>query len=243
MGLMDFFKLILLQLVSEECFDRFFIEFDFFDASCFKSTLSKLLGFGIVLGSCLIKLPQIMKIINAKSGFGISLASVSLDLTAITLSTSYNYIKQFPFSAWGENAFLSIQTAVVGFLILFYNRTASKAYLYFATYLIISYILMSGFTPIRVLWLLQFLNIPIVLMGKSSQAYANYKNQSTGQLSAITVFLMFFGSLARVFTSIQETGDAMLILTYMTSSFVNTIIAFQMVYYWNCLRIPIKKYE
>lgn len=35
------------------------------------------------------------------------------------------------------------------------------------------------------------------------QAATNYRNGHTGQLSAITVFLLFGGSLARIFTSIQ----------------------------------------
>lgn len=35
------------------------------------------------------------------------------------------------------------------------------------------------------------------------QAVTNYRNGHTGQLSAISVFLLFAGSLARIFTSLQ----------------------------------------
>lgn len=65
------------------------------------------------------------------------------------------------------------------------------------------------------------------------QALANYRNGSTGQLSAVTVFLLTGGAAARIFTSIQETGDSMMIFTYVVSTFVNSIIAFQVLYYWN----------
>lgn len=42
------------------------------------------------------------------------------------------------------------------------------------------------------------------------QAATNYRNGHTGQLSAITVFLLFAGSLARIFTSIQVSASSAL---------------------------------
>ena len=64
------------------------------------------------------------------------------------------------------------------------------------------------------------------------QAVANYRTSSTGQLSAVTVFMLFFGAVARVFTSIQETGDTTIITTYIVSSLANGLISAQMLYYW-----------
>ena len=58
-------------------------------------------------------------------------------------------------------------------------------------------------------------------------------NGSTGQLSAVTVFMLFFGSLARIFTSIQETGDTTMIIMYCCSTFANAVIVAQLLYYWN----------
>lgn len=59
------------------------------------------------------------------------------------------------------------------------------------------------------------------------QAVENYKNGSTGQLSGISIGLMFLGSVARVFTSFQETGDMTLILTFIVSSLCNGILLTQ----------------
>ncbi|KAK7080302.1 Mannose-P-dolichol utilization defect 1 protein [Halocaridina rubra] len=70
------------------------------------------------------------------------------------------------------------------------------------------------------------------------QAVANYNNGSTGQLSAITVTMLFFGSMARIFTSIQETGDQVIIITYCVATLANGIIMAQLIYYWN---VPSKK--
>lgn len=65
------------------------------------------------------------------------------------------------------------------------------------------------------------------------QARTNYSNGSTGQLSAVTCFMLFFGALARIFTSIQETGDTTMIIMYICSSLANGIIVAQVLYYWN----------
>lgn len=205
----------------------------FFLVPCFKATLSKCLGLGIILGSLLVKLPQIIKIHRAKSGTGISMLSVLLDLTAITIYMSYNFVKAFPFSAWGDSTFLAIQTIAIGALILFYDKQQAKMTGLILGYISVCYLLMGGTTPVELLWTLQGFNIPILLVGKLSQALANYKNGHTGQLSAATVFMLFFGSLARIFTSIQETGDTMIILTYIASTAANAVIVLQLLYYWN----------
>lgn len=180
-----------------------------------------------------MKLPQIIKIYASKSGAGISIISVTLDLTAITVYAAYNFVKGYPFSAWGDSALLAIQTVIVGVLVLYYKGLALNATGYLLVYLGACVLLMGGLTPVSVLWTMQGFNIPVLLAGKLTQAYTNYKNGHTGQLSAITLFMLFFGSLARIFTSIQETGDTMVIITYIASSFANTVLIVQLLYYWN----------
>ena len=107
-------------------------------------------------------------------------------------------------------------------------------------------------TPAQVLWYGQASNIPMIILGnimimiyihsivtfnllsgKMIQIITNFRNGHTGQLSAITSFLLSLGAIARIFTSIQETGDNIVILTYVCSSVVNTIIALQVLLYWN----------
>lgn len=254
---MEFFKQALLLVLTEKCYDEYFLKFNFLDGKfpkfsidaddsvngvngafyvsvpCFKASLSKGLGIGIIAGSILVKVPQIVKILKNKSGDGISVLSVTLDLVAITIAVAYSYVSSFPFSSWGDGAFLAIQTVAIGILVLYYAKETTKACIYFICYVGLCVVLMGGLTPLNVLWSLQAMNIPILLTGKLSQAYLNYKNGSTGQLSAATVFMLFGGSAARIFTSIQETGDSMLIFTYCASTFANAVIVSQMLYYWN----------
>ncbi|CAD6999749.1 mannose-P-dolichol utilization defect 1 protein homolog [Ceratitis capitata] len=224
---------ILKYFLSEDCIDTYLVDHDFTDGACFKSLLSKCLGYAIIAGSILVKIPQVLKLLKNKSGEGINLISVLLDLTAITSHMSYNYVKGYPFSAWGDNTFLALQTAAIGALVLFYGGSRALSLIFCLIYGLVVYILNSGLTPINVLLVAQAFNIPILLLGKLSQAWTNYKNSSTGQLSAATVFLLFAGSLARIFTSTQETGDFMIIATFCASTFANGVIVAQMIYYWN----------
>ena len=73
----------------------------------------------------------------------------------------------------------------------------------------------------------------MIVLGKLIQVIANFRQGHTGQLSAVTIFLLTLGSLARVFTSIQETGDKVVIATYICSSSINLVLSLQVLYYWN----------
>lgn len=175
-----------------------------------------------------------MKILHNKSADGLSIVSILLDLMAITFHMSYSFVSGFPFSAWGDGTFLAMQTAAIAALVFFFGqKSAGKSFVFLALYATFVYVLMGGLTPAKFLWTAQGFNVPILLTGKLSQAVTNYKNGSTGQLSAATCLMLFFGSLARIFTSIQETGDSMMIITYCVSTFANAVIVSQLLYYWN----------
>ncbi|XP_040168608.1 mannose-P-dolichol utilization defect 1 protein homolog [Anopheles arabiensis] len=231
--MVDYGKQFMLYLMDEKCYDNYFVEFDLLDGDCFRALLSKGLGLGIIAGSVLVKVPQITKILANKSARGISLFSVLLDLFAITIHMAYSFVNGFPFSAWGDTAFLALQTAIIAMMVLFYGGSTVLAGAFTVTYSALVYVLMGGLTPLNYLLIAQGFNVPILLLGKLSQAFTNYRNGSTGQLSAVTCFMLLAGSLARIFTSIQETGDQMMIITYGSSSFANLVIALQMLYYWN----------
>jgi mannose-P-dolichol utilization defect protein 1 len=182
----------------------------------------------------MVKVPQILKILGARSAAGITLISVVLELFAITSNLSYSYVMGYPFSAWGEACFLGVQTAVVAMLVLYYNNgSVMLALSFLVAYCASVYGLTSGLTPVETLRSMQAATIPVIVVSKLIQAVTNFKNKSTGQLSAITIFMLFGGSLARIFTSIQETGDQTIILTYLAATSVNALIALQMLWYWN----------
>ncbi|CAH2234878.1 mannose-P-dolichol utilization defect 1 protein homolog [Pararge aegeria] len=229
----EFLKGLILSVLSEKCYNEYFIKNNFLDEPCFKATLSKGLGFGLIAGSMLVKVPQILKIVGNKSAEGINIYGVYLELFAITANFAYSYIMKFPFSAWGDGTFLAIQTSIIASLVLHYGGSSGKAAAFLATYVGIVAAVVSGHVPKDVLWNMQALNVPIIVIAKSIQVITNYKNGSTGQLSAVTCLLLFGGSIARIFTSIQETGDFIIILTYCVSTIANGALVLQLFWYWN----------
>ncbi|XP_064409004.1 mannose-P-dolichol utilization defect 1b isoform X2 [Latimeria chalumnae] len=210
---------------------------------CLKILISKILGIGIIIGSVMVKLPQIIKILRAKSAEGLSFDSILLELLAITGTMAYSISNQFPFSAWGEALFLMFQTVAIGYLIQHYGGNTLKGLGFLLVYFTLLFLLLSPLTPVAVITLLQASNLPAIIISRLIQATANYQNGHTGQLSAVTIFLLFAGSLARIFTSVQETGDPLMALTYVVSSSCNGIIAAQLLYYWNTAPDKAKKSE
>ncbi|XP_069104099.1 mannose-P-dolichol utilization defect 1 protein-like [Argopecten irradians] len=219
--------------VPQPCYDEFFVKFNFFEVNCMKVVLSKCLGYGIILGAVLVKLPQIIKIFQAKSAKGISFISVLLELIAVSATTAYGFAMAFPFSSYGEGIFLVLQTTVIVYLVLYYSNQKGGAVLFLLIYTLSMAYLMSPLISIKMLALFQSVNILVVILSKMIQAVANFRNGSTGQISVITVSLLFSGSLARIFTSQQETGDNLIILSYIVASLCNGIILAQVLYYWN----------
>ncbi|XP_046318030.1 mannose-P-dolichol utilization defect 1 protein isoform X2 [Marmota monax] len=142
--------------------------------------------------------------------------------------------------SWGEALFLMLQTITICFLIMHYRGQTVKGVAFLACYALVLLVLLSPLTPLVVITLLQASNVPAVVVGKLLQAATNYHNGHTGQLSAITVFLLFGGSLARIFTSIQETGDLLMAGIFVISSLCNGLIAAQVLFYWNA-KPPHKK--
>lgn len=220
-------------LVPQPCYDKFFIDYNFSDADCLKTVVSKCLGFGIILGSVLVKVPQIAKIAGSKSGKGISLISTTFELIAQGATLAYGYANAFPFSSYGDSFSMSIQTLIIAAMVLAYGGNTTGCMFFTVIYTILLAFLLSPAAPLKLLLFLQICVTPIILIARLIQIYENYSNNSTGQLSAVTLFLLFAGSLARIFTSIQETGDMNVIIMYIAATSCNAILSFQMLYYWN----------
>ncbi|XP_032136340.1 mannose-P-dolichol utilization defect 1 protein isoform X4 [Sapajus apella] len=120
-------RLLVPILLPEKCYDQLFVQWDLLHVPCLKILLSKGLGLGIVAGSLLVKLPQVFKILGAKSAEGLSLQSVMLELVALTGTMVYSITNNFPFSSWGEALFLMLQTITICFLVMHYRGQTVKA--------------------------------------------------------------------------------------------------------------------
>jgi mannose-P-dolichol utilization defect 1 len=105
-----------------------------------------------------------------------------------------------------------------------------------------TYLLFSNMIQPNIVVSLNSLSMVLSVVSKLNQAFLNYRNSSTGNLSAITLILQFLGCVARIFTSIQETNDINLVITFVATSAANGLLVLQLFYYWN-KPVPKKKNE
>ncbi|XP_077117618.1 mannose-P-dolichol utilization defect 1 protein [Ranitomeya variabilis] len=234
-------SLLVPGMLPERCYDEFFLQYNLLHVDCVKILISKILGIGIIVGSILVKVPQIVKILRSGTAEGLSFKSILLELLALSGTMVYSITREFPFSSWGEVLFLMIQTLIIGFLIQHLGGRTALGVLFLGVYFALVAILLSPVIPMAVITALQATNMPAVIVSRLIQAVTNYRNGHTGQLSAVTVALLFLGSLARIFTSVQETGDPLMSLTYVVSSACNGLIFSQLLYYWNVSSVADKK--
>lgn len=78
-------------------------------SECLKLAVSKVLGVGIIAGGAVVKVPQIVSVVSAKSARGLSLSSYLLDTAATAITVAYNVRSGFPLSTYGEMIFLLAQ--------------------------------------------------------------------------------------------------------------------------------------
>ncbi|KAH7711493.1 PQ loop repeat family protein [Aphelenchoides avenae] len=217
----------------KNCFEELLIKFNVFHQECVPMVTSRLLGLAITGGSMFVLIPQILKVFAAKSGVGISLAAQLLALVAAGATSAYSYEKGFVFSQWGDSLFMTLQTMVLIMQILHYGGSTAYAFAFMACCWSLSMAVAYHHVPIGVLTTLQAAVIPIVIASKGIQIAENWRNKSTGQLSLISVSMQFGGCLARVFTSIQETGDELVIASFVIAGLLNGIIFAQIFLYWD----------
>ncbi|TVU39301.1 hypothetical protein EJB05_12714 [Eragrostis curvula] len=185
------------------------------EKDCILPLASKLLGYAIVAASTTVKLPQILKILKHGSVRGLSVASFELEVVGYTIALAYCIHKGLPFSAYGELAFLLIQAIILVAIIYYYSppmgtKTWMKALLpafpkqWPYRYCGLAPTVLAGRIDPALFEVLYASQHAIFFFARVPQIWKNFTNKGTGELSFLTCFMNFVGSIVRVFTSIQE---------------------------------------
>jgi len=228
---------LLSKLMNETCATEILSNYNIFHRNCIQLFISQLLGYAIIAGSLILKVPQIMKIVNAKSAEGISLSSVLLELTSMMFTMAYCFRFGHPFSTFGESVFISMQNLVIVLLIFYYGRKFNKLFVsIFSTYFLVLYLLLNPreiiSTPI--ITSLYGTIIPLFISSRIPQIWTNYVNKSSGQLALFTWIMNVGGSAARVFTTIQQTpNDHLMLASFLLAVILNGSILIQILYFGN----------
>ncbi|KAM3415784.1 Mannose-P-dolichol utilization defect 1 protein like [Cercospora zeina] len=222
------------QLLGASCYRSLIHDLTITDTVCLKLAISKALGIAIIAASSIVKIPQLIKLINSQSASGISFLSYLLETVSYLVTLVYNVRNQFPFSTYGETALIAVQNVAISILVLQYSGKGPAAAVFVAGLAAAGYALHNE--SVVSLELLQYFQAGAGLLGVASklpQIITIFQEGGTGQLSAFAIFNYLAGSLARIFTTLQEVDDKLILYGFLAGFSLNLVLALQMVYYWN----------
>ncbi|KAF9452884.1 mannose-P-dolichol utilization defect 1 protein [Macrolepiota fuliginosa MF-IS2] len=240
-----FIKDLGVAVVGKKCYVSLVENLNLGDVDCIKYAISKGLGLGIVVGGSVMKVPQMLLILNAGSAEGLSLPAYALETLSYAITLAYSVKNNFPFSTYGENLFLTIQDVIITLLIIAYApapaQTKSKSpppasnkpfnlSLALLGTAATAYTLSS--LPLSTLSLVQFTTLPLSLFSKLPQIVQNARAESTGQLSAVAVIAQVLGCIARLFTTATEVKDPLVLAGFAVALVLNAVLGAQMAMYW-----------
>lgn len=176
------------QLLGDSCYRSLVHDLTITDSVCLKLAISKALGIAIIAASSIVKIPQLIKLINSQSASGISFLSYLLETVSYLVTLVYNVRNQFPFSTYGETALIAVQNVAISILVLQFSGQGPMAAVFVAGLAAAGYALYNeGLVSLE---LLQYFQAGAGLLGVASklpQIITIFREGGTGQLSAFAV--------------------------------------------------------
>ena len=176
------------SLLGNYCYESLVLDVDLSDKQCLSLATSKALGIGIVATSAIVKVPQLLKIVQARSGAGVSFIAYALETAALLVNLAYSTRSHFPFSTYGETALISLQNIAITLLVLHYSKQDGAAAAFVAAIASACYALFSdNIVEMKSLAWLQAGGGILGVSSKLPQIWTIWQQGGTGQLSAFAV--------------------------------------------------------
>ena len=177
-----------LSLLGPNCYKTLILDINLTHTACLKLGISKTLGLATVAGSSVVKIPQILKLLNSQSASGISFSSYALETISFLITLIYNARLGFPFSTYGETAMIAIQNVAICLLVLRFTGQNVLAAGFVGALGTAAYALQDD--KIVDMGTLQYAQMGAGVLGVASkvpQIVAIWRQGGTGQLSAFAV--------------------------------------------------------
>jgi mannose-P-dolichol utilization defect protein 1 len=223
-----------LLLFTETCYKTLLQDFDLLNVACLKSVVSKGLGLAIIAGSFLLKAPQIYNILASGSGRGLELSAIYLDVAAFICPAIYSFRLGYPFLSYGESVVILVQNVVIVLLVWHFTPSEQRVAATHKAGVVLALVGAAGVglaLPTAYLQLLPTVSIVFTVTSRVPQVIANCKTRDTGVASSITWLLNFAGALARVLTTLNETGDLFQLAGFAIGGLFSLIILVQIFMY------------
>ena len=191
--------------------------------------LSTAMGYLVIAGSMLFKVPQAVRIFRKKSAEGLSASMYILESAGIAMSLAFSMKNAFPFSTYGEAVFILLQNLAIMGGISLYSDTPRPPVLILAVLLASAAFAyaVSPSAPMLLVSVLQTISIPLLNLSRIPQLILNHKNKSTGELAPSTLILQAAGNLARIFTTMVQVQNNLFLLSCLVAMVFNGALVAQ----------------
>lgn len=205
------------------------------NGACFSGLLVKGIGVAIIAASCLNKAPVMRNIIISKSAAGFTQFSVYSDILVMSNCAFYGLLNRQPFTAFGENVFLSLQCIAIALLMWKYKddpEVKTQQKIMAATGYLLYVIGVIKFLSEDYYYLLMTSVLPMAFLSRGSQVLEAFRLKHMGSNALLTHCMNFVGSSIRIMTTIKEVGwDLAMLSGYFLSVAINGIIIIQFFLY------------
>lgn len=175
-----------------------------------------------------LKFPQILSVMAARSAEGLSLGSVLLEVTGFLVFLRYHMYYEYPMETYLEYPILIAQDAVLLLFILYYSGSMRNALSYAGMFF--------GLWNVLVLkkWLIDIaLNLCTLISASSKflQLQHLWRAKDSGQASALTWGMATYTCATRIFTTLVTTGDIAVLVRFIVMLILNCWVVFTILRY------------
>eukprot|EP00871_Galdieria_phlegrea_P002274 jgi/Galph1/3047/GphlegSOOS_G1747.1 len=213
----------------------------FSNVACLKAIITRVLSYCVVVFAGIIKIPQILAIVYVKSAFGISLTSLMVETFGYVYNLAYHYRERYPFSSYGDFILLAVQNLLILLLSYRYRKQTGLGIGIVSVFGVIAFVMTTHWTPLYLLRLFVTCNLLVALAARIPQVYSNWARQSTGTLNLITCLGIFGGACTRIWTTLQDVKDNLVLVGYIMSTVLNGVLCVQIIYYRYFFQPKVKK--
>ncbi|KAK8796077.1 hypothetical protein WA171_004041, partial [Blastocystis sp. BT1] len=209
----------------------------------FSYFLSKLMGYLIVVGSAVMKFPQILNILKSRSVVGLNVYSFYFECAENLPIIIYHSIYHYPFSTYGECILILVQDIILVLLTHLYTKdpsvTAKMMYRNFSLLILCAVCLC--FIPQSFQVAIPIISTCFGLSARLPQIWTNFRQGHTGQLSLLSWSFSLVGSSIRIFTTLMEVPDKLILAMYITYFLCNLTLVLQIIVYWKKTNALLRK--
>jgi mannose-P-dolichol utilization defect protein 1 len=182
-----------ISLLGPQCYKTLIYNVDLTATECVKLAISKGLGIGIIGASSIVKIPQLLKLLNSQSADGLSFLSYLLESSSYLISLAYNVRRGFPFSTYGETALILVQNIAIASLVLKYSGRGVAVAGWIGGLAVAGAALFNEqWVDAEKMSLLQATAGVLGVASKVPQIFTVWSEGGTGQLSAFAVSCCFY---------------------------------------------------